>query len=238
MTTDFSDIANVYAELSGISKALEEVNFSSSILKNISIPNISIPSPIEAYPGIETLLKSYQEALKASIDMSQYQSILNNLSKIISGSDIPTHSPDDISMSDIDTCLDADYVTVDAKPVKYFVPSQKAETFSNERVPLSTGDIIALITLIVTLLFNTASLYLQQKESQQNAKTEQERIELQREQNELLREQNEILKHCGYMFYSMDTSHSSRAEDLEALKNSFPECDSVPSAVDSPSEQK
>lgn len=236
MTTDFSDIANVYAELSGISKTLEKINFSSSILNNVSIPKISIPSPLETYPGIETLLKNYQEALKSSFDISQYQSMLNNFSKFLSGFDVSAYSPDDIST--LDMYPDADYVTVDAKPVKYFVPSQKAETFSNERVPLSTGDIIALITLIVTLLFNTASLYLQQKESQQNAKTEQERIELQREQNELLREQNEILKHCGYMFYSMDTSHSSRAKDLEALKNSFPECDSVPPAVDSPSEQK
>ena len=116
MTTDFSDIANVYAELSGISKTLEKINFSSSILNNVFTPKISIPSPLETYPGMETLLNSYREALKASIDMSQYQSFINTLNSFLSDSAISvdsSNSIDGISLSDTAMNSDDSYVTLD-----------------------------------------------------------------------------------------------------------------------------
>lgn len=155
MTTDFSDIANVYVELSGISKTLEKINFSSSILNNVFTPKISIPSPLETYPGMETLLNSYREALKASIDMSQYQSFINTLNSFLSDSAISvdsSNSIDGISLSDTAMNSDDSYVTLDQSIVKtYEFPETLAIPIGNNRFAIKFTVFLSILAIIISI---------------------------------------------------------------------------------------
>lgn len=155
MTTDFSDIANVYAELSGISKTLEKINFSSSILNNVSVPKISIPSPLETYPGMETLLNSYREVLKASIDMSQYQSFIITLNSFLSDSAISvdsSNSIDGISLSDTAMNSDDSYVTLDQSIVKtYEFPETLAIPIGNNRFAIKFPVFLSILAIIISI---------------------------------------------------------------------------------------
>lgn len=116
--------------------------------------------------------------------------------------------PDDLGgLCDDSDSPDSDYVTVDKSTAKEIDISDTI-TFpvGHCRVKIKTGDFIALIFGIITIIISIMS-YIGQSDSPESVDV----------QNQLLQSQNQIMYD---LLHTMDASSSNQAEALEALKDS------------------
>lgn len=130
--------------------------------------------------------------------------------------------PDDLGgLCDDSDSPDSDYVTVDKSTAKEIDISDTI-TFpvGHCRVKIKTGDFIALIFGIITMIISIMT-YIGQSDSPETVDF----------QNQLFQSQNQIIYD---LLHTMDASSSNQAEALEALKDSVESQNSAISDLEEP----
>ena len=151
-----------------------------------------------------------------------YLSLIKESSKGVV--DIFNNENSNSNVSVLDDEITHDYVTIRKTTIKeYKIPDTIAIPIGHNRVKIKTAIFISIIGIIISLIISMSGLIIDRINSASKAQDTSKLLELETEQNKLLQEQNQLLHN---FLDSIDTSSSSQAETIEALKSSLQEFDS------------
>lgn len=183
-----------------------------------------------SFQSIESLQKTYNKLINSTNVSLNTTLLVDSFSKALRYMPQPVFTPQFIDaleklgkysfpgeldrLYDDSNTTDSDYVVTEKNAVKEIVLSDTV-TFpvGQYRVKIKTGDFIALIFGIITMLINMMS-YIGQPDPY--ASTEMQN-QIEQNQVQLLETQNQILYD---LLHTMDASSSNQAEVLESLRDS------------------
>lgn len=206
-----------------------------SVLSDLRAPEVS-SSVLSRFSQV---LSEYSPVVEAARDLvvSSNYALFRSLSEQSLSAAKAVASSSQIAQelsSSLESLSDDDFVTFNEDSIKEWeFPDTIAIPAGNKRIRMKTEIFIAILSgVVIPVLLWIAGQIVDFHDAYTKSQTESQRLEIEQEYNDLIRESNHLFSQYIDLLTSTDASNSSRADQIESLKESLPEPGSAPTASD------